>query len=119
MLFFLIRRLELQVFSERATEPWLFQNGKEFQMIMKRKMKIGNAVSAAVLSGLIFVVSPMAAAEEMSNAEKIKFIDKIIETKIKEAGGDDGYIAPVERQYSSGGFVKRVKSYPRLPSLAA
>ena len=67
----------------------IFQNGKEFQMIMKRKLKIWNAVSAAVLSGLFFAVSPIAAAEEMSNAEKIKFIDKIIETKIKEAGGGD------------------------------
>ena len=56
-------------------------------MIMKRKLKIGNAVSAAVLSGLFFAVSPMAAAEEMSNAEKIEFIDKIIETKIKNQGG--------------------------------
>ena len=96
-----------------------FLNRKGSRIVMKRKLKIGNAMAAAVLTGLFFAVSPMAAATEMSNEERIAFIDKIIETKLKEAGGGDGYIAPVERQYSSGGFVKRVESYPRFPLLAA
>ena len=55
---------------------------------MKKILKIGNAIGAVVFSGLFFAVSSMA-TEEMSNAEKIEFIDKIIETKIKEAGGGD------------------------------
>ena len=59
MLFFLIRRLLFAVFTGREAEPLHFfsKRGKILLLVMKRELKIGNAMAVAVYSAYIFIFS--------------------------------------------------------------